>query len=132
MNDEQNSASNCVISSICSRTYSRRSVAICSLRLRPVCSLYPTSPAISTSRCLDVVVHVLDRRIVGLGHAFARDLIEREQRCRQFFAGQDAGLCQSGRVRLAGRNLVRQQHAVERKRPLPLLELRIRRLAEAA
>ena len=39
-----------------------------------------------------------------------------------------AGLGQRGGVRLAGRHLVGQQHAVEGKRPLPLLEFGIRRL----
>src|SRR5262249_54141163 len=45
---------------------------------------------------------------------------------------QYAGLRQRSRVRLTGRHFVRQQDAVEGKRPLPLLEIRVQLLAEAA
>ena len=81
---------------------------------------------------LDVVVHILDRRIVGLGNRFARDLLEREDRAGKLLRIQHSGAGERGRVRLAGSDFVRQQHAIEGKRPLPLLEFGILRLAEAA
>ncbi len=82
--------------------------------------------------CFDVMMNVFDGRIISRRHAFGRNLIERVQRSFELGVRQHAGLGQRGRVRLAGRHFVGQQDAVERKRPLPLLEFRIRRLLEAA
>ncbi len=79
-----------------------------------------------------VVMHVFNGRVIRLGHTIAPDLLERGQRGREFVAAQHTGLRQRGSVRLARGNFVGQQHAVERKRPLPLLELGIRPLIEAA
>ena len=76
----------------------------------------------------DVVVHVLDRRIVGRGNPLSRDLIERCECQRQFGAVEHARLGQRGGVRLARRHLVRHQDAIERKRPLPLFEFRVQLL----
>ena len=54
--------------SICSRTYSRKSVAICSFRLRPVCSFQPDFAGQLDQARLDVMVHVFDGRVVSRRH----------------------------------------------------------------
>ena len=81
---------------------------------------------------LDEMVNILDRRIVILGYAFTADLIQGGQRRRKLTVIQDAYGCQRGGVGPARRHLVRQQRAVERKRALPLLEVRILSLSETA
>ena len=81
---------------------------------------------------LDVVVHVLDGRIVRPGNFFTRNLLEGEDYPAKLLAGQHARLGNGDGVRLAGDYLEGQQHAVERKGALPLLEVGILRLAETA
>jgi hypothetical protein len=80
----------------------------------------------------DVVVHVLNRRIVGRGNPLSRDLIEGLERERKLSAVEHSCLGERGGMRLAGRHLVGHKNAIERKRALPLFEAGIRLLAEAA
>ncbi len=81
---------------------------------------------------LDEVVHVFDRWIVVWRYALAADLIQRGPCCCKLPLIQHARRCQRGRVGPARRHLVRQQRAIEWERALPLLEVRILRLAETA
>ncbi len=62
----------------------------------------------------------------------ALDLVQRRQNELALFAGQYSRGPERAGVRAAGRQLEAQQLLVERKRPLPLLELRIQRLPEPA
>ena len=81
----------------------------------------------------DVMVNVFDGRVVSRGHAFGGDLLERRAAWPASSAAVSTpALASADSVRLARRNLVRQQDAIERKRPLPLLEFRVQLLAEAA
>ena len=81
---------------------------------------------------LDVVMNVLDGRIIVFRHTLAGDLVKREKRRRQLLLVQNASRLQRLGVRFARSDLVGQQYAIERKRPLPLLEIGVLRLAKAA
>ncbi len=81
---------------------------------------------------LDEVVHIFDCGIVILGHAFAPNLVQSGQGCRKLTLIQNARRCQRGSMCPARRHFVRQQRTVEGERALPLLEVRILRLAETA
>ncbi len=82
--------------------------------------------------CFHIMMNVFDGRIIDRRRTFRRNLVERTQRGFELGEHQHTSLGQRGRVRFARRHFVRQQDAVERKRPLPLLEFGIRLMLEAA
>ena len=82
-------------------------------------------PEIFDQRRLDEMVHVFGRRTVqprGFACRALGDFVERRQRVAHFRDGQNARRFERARPHPVHGQLVRQQAAVERERPLKLVE----------
>ena len=119
------------------------SVAICSLRLRPVCSLTCEVADLPGQLKLNKVVDVFGligrcRKggiwVVqsGFGNTEATDRVETRDHSVAFFRCQDACSLKHSCVRIARTNLGFDEAVVEGEGALPFLELLIERLTKAA
>ena len=75
---------------------------------------------------------VADERLARIRSVFRCNRIQRASQLRRLPLGEDTRCAKCRRVRLARRNLLRQQPPVKRQRPLPRFELWIERLTKAA
>ena len=113
-------------------------MAICSLRLRPVCSLRPSAPIALHELEFDEVMNILGGRMIahlrlaGVRCEFGGNRIQRRAQLRCFSFGQDSCGAEGGRVRLAGGDFLIEKPPVKDDRALPRFEFRIQRLAKAA
>src|SRR5216683_2500702 len=100
----------CWICAAASITKRRKSVATSSLRLRPVCSFQPS----------------------GIGLGAHCNFVERRQRLLHFRRSENSDGLERLRPGVIDGNLIRQKTAIERKRPLERVELRVWLALEAS
>ena len=114
-------------------------MAICSLRLRPVWSLRREVTDAGAESQLDEVVDVFGVWIVADPSGPAEfgieklrpDAVERLTNCGELGCSENVRGLQGERVRLAGSHLLLEQLPVEFQRALPVVEVRVERLAKA-